>query len=57
MRTYADYQAMVEAALPEQLGSLGDIPGPLMEAMASCSGSGIAPRDASCSGSPASTIA
>ena len=34
MRTYADYQAMVEAALPEQLRSLGEIPEPLMAAMA-----------------------
>ena len=34
MRSYADYQAMVEAALPEQLASLGAIPEPLREAMA-----------------------
>ena len=34
MRTYADYQVMVEAALPEQLASLGAIPEPLHRAMA-----------------------
>lgn len=34
MRSYADYQAMVEAGLPEQLASLGAIPEPLHEAMA-----------------------
>ena len=34
MRTYADYQAMVEAALPQQLSSLGAIPEPLHQAMA-----------------------
>ena len=34
MRTYADYQAVVEAALPEQLRSLGAIPEPLRGAMA-----------------------
>lgn len=33
MRAYADYQAMVEAALPRQLASLGAIPEPLYRAM------------------------
>ena len=34
MSDYAAYQAMIEAALPEQLGTLGAIPQPLREAMA-----------------------
>ena len=34
MRNYAAYQGMIEAALTEQLLSLGEIPGPLREAMA-----------------------
>ncbi len=33
MRTYAEYQQMVETALSSQLASLGDIPGQLYEAM------------------------
>ena len=33
MTTYAAYQAMIEAALPQQLASLGSIPGPLHQAM------------------------
>ena len=33
MRAYADYQAMVEAARPRQLASLGAIPEPLYRAM------------------------
>ena len=40
MRSYADYQAMVEAALPERLSSLGDIPEPLLEAMTYSLGAG-----------------
>ena len=34
MRAYAEYQAMIEAALPVQLASLGCIPEPLRKAMA-----------------------
>ena len=34
MRTYGEYQAMIEAALTAQLSSLGAIPGPLRDAMA-----------------------
>ncbi len=33
MKTYAEYQQMVESALSGQLASLGDIPGKLFEAM------------------------